>query len=106
MGQIGCRFAMEQTLARAERHGIAACAIGGSNHCGALAPYAMQALAHEMIGVFTTHSLPIMAPWGGAARLIGSNPLRKDSERDARIYGEVAVELPRPLPGVINGGVY
>ena len=75
MGQIGCRFAMEQTLDRAERHGIAACAIGGSNHCGALAPYAMQALAHEMIGVFTTHSMPIMAPWGGAERLIGNNPL-------------------------------
>ena len=75
MGQIGCRFAMEQTLDRAERHGIAACAIGGSNHCGALAPYAIQALTREMIGVFTTHSLPIMAPWGGADRLIGNNPL-------------------------------
>ena len=28
-----------------------------------------------MIGLFTTHSLPIMAPWGGAERLIGNNPL-------------------------------
>ena len=32
-------------------------------------------------------------------RLIGSNPLRKDSERDDRIYGEVPVELHRTLTG-------
>lgn len=75
MGQIGCRYAMELLLERAETHGIAACAIGGSNHCGALAPYAMQALPRDMIGLFTTHSLPIMAPWGGTERLIGNNPL-------------------------------
>ena len=37
--------------------------------------YAIQALANDMIGLFTTHSLPIMAPWGGAERLIGNNPL-------------------------------
>ena len=75
MGQIGCRYAVEQVLDRAEVHGIAACAIGSSNHCGALAPYAMQALPRDMIGLFTTHSMPIMAPWGGAERLIGNNPL-------------------------------
>lgn len=75
MGQVGCCYAMEQVLDRAEIHGIAACAIGSSNHCGALAPYAMQALPRDMIGLFTTHSMPIMAPWGGAERLIGNNPL-------------------------------
>lgn len=75
MGQIGCSFAMREAIQRAATHGIAAVAIRGSNHCGALAPYAMQALEKDMIGLFTTHSLPIMAPWGGAERLIGNNPL-------------------------------
>ena len=75
MGQIGCSYAVEQVLDRAETHGIAACAIRSSNHCGALALYAMQALPHDMIALFTTHSMPIMAPWGGAERLIGNNPL-------------------------------
>ena len=75
MGQIGCRFAMREAVERAAVHGIAAVAIRCSNHCGALAPYAMQALKRDMIGLFTTHSLPIMAPWGGAERLIGNNPL-------------------------------
>ncbi len=37
MGQIGCSYAVEQVLDRAETHGIAACAIRSSNHCGALA---------------------------------------------------------------------
>ncbi len=75
MGQIGCRFAMHEAITRAATSGIAAVAVRGSNHCGALAPYAMQALQQDMIGLFTTHSLPIMAPWGGADRLIGNNPL-------------------------------
>jgi LDH2 family malate/lactate/ureidoglycolate dehydrogenase len=75
MGQIGVHFAMEQVIERARGTGIAAGAIRGSNHCGALAGYAMQALAHDMIGLATTNALPTMAPWGGAERLLGINPL-------------------------------
>lgn len=75
MGQIGTSFAMSQAIARAETTGIAAVAIRGSNHCGALAPYALQAVARDMIGLATTNALPTMAPWGGAERLLGINPL-------------------------------
>jgi LDH2 family malate/lactate/ureidoglycolate dehydrogenase len=75
MGQIGAHFAMERAIARAQTHGIAAAAIRGSNHCGAMAAYAMQALPHDMIGLATTNALPTMAPWGGAERLLGINPL-------------------------------
>ena len=55
--------------------GIAAVAVRGSNHCGALAAYVLQAVAHDMIGMVTTNALPTMAPWGGAERLLGINPL-------------------------------
>ena len=75
MGQIGARFAMAQAIERAQRTGIGAAAIRGSNHCGAMAYFAMQALAHDMIGLATTNALPTMAPWGGAERLLGINPL-------------------------------
>lgn len=75
MGQIGAQFAMEQTIERAEATGIAATAIRGSNHCGAMAYYASQALGHDMIGWATTNALPVMAPWGGAERILGINPL-------------------------------
>ena len=75
MGQIGAAFAMQQALARAEVTGIAAAAVRGSNHCGAMAYFAMQAPPRDMIGIATTNALPTMAPWGGAERLLGINPL-------------------------------
>lgn len=75
MGQIGAHFAMARAIERAGATGIAAVAIRGSNHCGALAPYARQAIARDMIGLVTTNALPTMAPWGGAERLLGINPL-------------------------------
>jgi LDH2 family malate/lactate/ureidoglycolate dehydrogenase len=75
MGQIGMRFAMNEAIQRAEEHGIAAAAIGGSNHSGAMAYFASQALPHDMIGIATTNALPTMAPWGGSEKIVGINPL-------------------------------
>jgi LDH2 family malate/lactate/ureidoglycolate dehydrogenase len=75
MGQIGARFAMEAAIERAASIGMAAAAIRGSNHGGAMAYFATLALPHDMIGLATTNALPTMAPWGGAERLLGINPL-------------------------------
>jgi LDH2 family malate/lactate/ureidoglycolate dehydrogenase len=75
MGQVGATFAMQQVIERAYTFGVAVAAIGGSNHCGAMAYFARMALDHEMIGVATTNALPTMAPWGGTDRILGINPL-------------------------------
>jgi LDH2 family malate/lactate/ureidoglycolate dehydrogenase len=75
MGQIGAHFAMQQVIERAYTFGIAAAGVRGSNHCGAMAYFARMALAHDMIGVATTNALPTMAPWGGAERILGINPV-------------------------------
>lgn len=75
MGQIGCRFAMERVIERAGETGLAAAAVRGSNHCGALAYFAEMALAHDMIGFATTNALPTMAPQGGAERILGIDPV-------------------------------
>jgi LDH2 family malate/lactate/ureidoglycolate dehydrogenase len=75
MGQIGAHFAMNEAIARARTTGIAAVAVRGSNHCGAMAYYVLQAVRAGMIGFATTNALPTMAPWGGAERLLGINPL-------------------------------
>ena len=75
MGQIGAAFAMQQVMHRAQTTGIAAAAIRGSNHCGAMAYFARMALSRDMIGIATTNALPTMAPWGGAERVVGINPL-------------------------------
>ena len=75
MGQIGCHFAMEKAMEKAEQHGLGAAAVRGSNHAGAMAYFAMQAIERDMIGWLTTNALPTMAPWGGAERILGINPL-------------------------------
>ncbi|HVB96746.1 MAG TPA: Ldh family oxidoreductase [Chloroflexota bacterium] len=75
MGQIGAHYAMEQAIFRARESGLAAAAIRGSNHCGSLAYFAMQALPEGMIGIATTNALPTMAPWGGAEPILGINPV-------------------------------
>ena len=75
MGQIASTFAMRRAIERAKGHGVAVAAVRGSNHCGALAYYAMMALAHDMIGLATTNALPTMAPWGGTDKVVGINPL-------------------------------
>ena len=74
MGQIGAHFAMQQVIERARETGIAAAAIRGSNHCGAMGYFAAQALPEDMIGIATTNALPTMAPWGGTERILGINP--------------------------------
>jgi LDH2 family malate/lactate/ureidoglycolate dehydrogenase len=75
MGQIGGTFAMEKAIERARRTHLAAAALRGSNHCGAMDHYAMMALEADMIGIATTNALPTMAPWGGADKIVGINPL-------------------------------
>lgn len=75
MGQIGAAFAMTEAIQRAYTFGLSAAAIRGSNHCGAMAYFARMALPHNMIGIATTNALPTMAPWGGAERILGINPL-------------------------------
>ena len=75
MGQIGAALAMQEVIGKAAQTGIAAGAIRGSNHCGAMAYFARMALPHDMIGIATTNALPTMAPWGGAERILGINPI-------------------------------
>lgn len=91
MGQIGCAFAMEHAIERARTNGIAAVAVRGSNHCGAIGFYAEMAMRRGMIGLATTNALPSMAPWGGAERLLGINPLA------------VAIPTGREQPIVFDG---
>jgi len=75
MGQIGTALAMRKVIGKAAQTGIAAGAIRGSNHCGAMAYFTRMALPHDMIGIATTNAIPTMAPWGGAERILGINPL-------------------------------
>jgi LDH2 family malate/lactate/ureidoglycolate dehydrogenase len=75
MGQIAGAFAMRQAIERAGTIGVAAAAVGNSNHAGAMEYYVRMAVAADMIGIATTNALPTMAPWGGIDKLVGLNPI-------------------------------
>jgi LDH2 family malate/lactate/ureidoglycolate dehydrogenase len=75
MGQIGSAFAMRAAIVKAKETAVALAAVRGSNHCGAMAYYAMMALPENMIGIAATNALPTMAPWGGIDKILGINPV-------------------------------
>jgi LDH2 family malate/lactate/ureidoglycolate dehydrogenase len=76
LGQVVSRFAMQVALDKAASAGASYVAVQKSNHNGALAYWAMQALPRDMIGIASTLSSGnIMAPWGSRTALLGNNPI-------------------------------
>jgi ureidoglycolate dehydrogenase (NAD+) len=75
LGHVGLTFAMERALERAAETGVAAVAVGGSNHCGAMASYALQARGRDAIALATTNGLPTMGWYGGLDRILSINPV-------------------------------
>ena len=75
MGQIAAGFGMERAIEHARSTGVAVAAVRGSNHCGALAPYAIQAVDAGLVGIAVSHTLPVMAPWGSIDKILGISPI-------------------------------
>ncbi len=110
MGQVGMTFAMDKVIERAVETGIAAAAVRGSNHSGAMSYYVRRATARGMIGIATTNALPTMAPIGGAQRIVGINPLGLgvpagdeppiiyDAAFGATAHGKIRVYAQKGLP--------
>lgn len=74
-GQVAGVVAMTQAMDRARQHGVGVAAVRNANHFGIAAHYAMMALSQRMIGVVTANAAPSMAAWGGAAPVLGTNPI-------------------------------
>lgn len=74
VGQVVAQFSMEQAIDRAKTHGISFVTVRGSNHMGALAPYALLAAEQGCIGIVFTNASPRIAPSGGAQAMLGNNP--------------------------------
>lgn len=90
MGQVAAAYAMDQAVERAREYGIGAVGLRRSRHCGAMAYWALRALAAGCIGLATTNAGLNMAPTGGLDRIIGNNPLA------------IAVPTNRPWPMVLD----
>jgi len=111
-GHVVGHRAMEIAIAKARACGIGACTVRNSEHFGIAAYYAMQALAHGMIGFATGNSSAIVPPPGGRVGRVGNNatayalPTRDEPPVVLDIAMSIAararfmqhVETDRPIP--------
>ena len=75
LGIVVCSAAMAHAIGLAKSNGVGIVGIGESSHCGAIGLYTRQATAAGLIGFAFTHADSIVAPAGGAQKLLGTNPL-------------------------------
>jgi LDH2 family malate/lactate/ureidoglycolate dehydrogenase len=75
LGQPAAKRAMDRCIAKARDAGMCMAIVRHSNHYGIAGYYAMQALAHEMIGFCCTDAGPLAVPTGGRIAVLGSNPI-------------------------------
>jgi uncharacterized oxidoreductase len=75
-GQVVARRGIGLVIERARGQGLAAVALRGANHVGRLADYAEMAAQQGLIGLLWANARGGLnvAPWGGAARRLGTNP--------------------------------
>ena len=74
-GQVCGTYAMQMAMNKAERYGVGCVGVRNSHHYGAVAYYTQMATRRNMIGFSTTNATPLMPPPGGAAKMVGNNPL-------------------------------
>ena len=74
-GQVISTKAMELAIEKAKRQSISLVGIFNCNHIGLVAHYPMMAIKHDMIGITICNAVPQVAPYGGRARKMGTNPI-------------------------------
>ncbi len=76
-GQITARFAVDLAIEKAKEHQVSAVAAIGCNHIGRLGEWAERAIAQDVVAMVTVSgtSWRLGAPYGGAARALGTDPI-------------------------------
>ena len=75
LGQVAAAEAMQISIIKAKKYGVAMTLIRNTNHIGFLGYYPLMAVVEGMIGICMTNAAPTIAPWGGAEPFFGTNPL-------------------------------
>lgn len=75
LGLVVAPPAMDAAIERAGRHGVGVAVMSNAAHYGPAAYYAHRALPHDMVGISMTTGGVLVAPTGGAERLLGLNPI-------------------------------
>jgi LDH2 family malate/lactate/ureidoglycolate dehydrogenase len=73
-GQPAAQLATALATESASAHGIAAVSISACNHIGRLGEYVTTIAGAGQMGMAFCNSGPIVAPFGGAGRVMGTNP--------------------------------
>lgn len=74
-GQVCGAKAMKLAIEKAKQYGIGCVGVINSHHYGAAAYYTEMAARENMVGFSTTNATPLMTPPGGAAKMVGNNPI-------------------------------
>jgi LDH2 family malate/lactate/ureidoglycolate dehydrogenase len=74
IGQVLTERARTTAVERARRHGVGAVGVRNSNHFGTAMYWTRRAAHDGCVAVLTTNASPAMAPWGGRAKVLGTNP--------------------------------
>jgi len=74
LGAVVGSKAMEKAIEQARVAGISFVGVRGTNHFGIAAFYVQKAVRQGMIGCAASNAPPHMAPFGGRARFLGTNP--------------------------------
>ena len=74
-GPVIASHAMRAAIERAKVHGIGVVTTVHCAHFGAASAYAAMALDEGMFGLVMCNAAPAVAPFGGASRLHGTNPI-------------------------------
>ena len=74
LGQLAARRAMEISIEKAKKSGIAVTSVKNTNNISFLGYYADLASQQGMIGIAASNAAPSMAPWGSTEAFIGTSP--------------------------------
>nr|MBI1232531.1 Ldh family oxidoreductase [Cytophagales bacterium] len=75
LGLVVAPYAMQVAIDKAKIAGTGWVAVRNSNHYGIAGIHAMQALAHDMIGISLTNASPLVSPTFSKERMLGTNPI-------------------------------
>lgn len=102
-GQLAATRAMELAIERAGRQQVGVVVVRNSSSLGALGYYPLLAAHRDLIGLTITNSMPLLAPWGGATKLLGNQayaiacpagahpPVLLDTSNGATSWGRIVI---------------
>ncbi len=75
LSQLPSREAVALATEKARVCGCATVVVRGASHFGAAGYWARRLAEAGLVGMASTNTTPLMAPWGGSTAAIGTNPL-------------------------------